>query len=704
MNYELIQVRTEAGKVGIITLNRPKQLNALNDQLMDELGAALKAFDADPAIGCMVITGSEKSFAAGADIGAMANYSFADVYKGDYITRNWEQLRSIRKPVIAAVSGFALGGGCELAMMCDFIIAADNAKFGQPEIKLGVIPGAGGTQRLPRVVGPHKALEVITSGNPVAAEAALAMGLVDALVPEDRLVEEAVAFTERLLAAGCPSPRIRDRDDKLAEGRENSGLFDEFRRENGRKFRGFEAPEACIACVEAACTMPFDQGLAFERETFLRLVAGAQSIAQRHVFFAEREAAKIPDLPADLPLQPVTKVGIIGAGTMGGGIAMNFLNAGFPVRIVEAKAEALERGLKTIRRNYDSTAAKGRITRADVETRMGLLTPGLDVEDLADCDLVIEAAFEDLDLKKEIFSRLDGIAASHAILASNTSYLDIDAIAAATARPERVLGMHFFSPANVMRLLEVVRGARTAPAVVATAMALGRRIGKVAVLAGVCHGFIGNRILAQRQNQANALILEGATPQQVDRVVTGLGLPMGPFAMIDLAGLDLGWSRETSKGETVREILCERDRRGQKTRAGFYDYDENRKATPSSEVEAVIRRVAARQGVPQREISDREILERCLYPMVNEGAKILDEGKALRASDIDIVWINGYGWPVYSGGPMHWANGIGLAKIVARLRALEAEHGSEFKPAVLLERLAAEGSSFTSYDKVLRKG
>ena len=506
-----------------------------------------------------------------------------------------------------------------------------------------------------------------------------------------------------LVAEGRPSPRIRDRDDRLAEGRDDPGLFDAFRAEHARKFRGFEAPEACIACVQAACTTPFDEGLAFERETFLRLVAGAQSIAQRHVFFAEREAAKIPDLPADLPLLPVTKVGIIGAGTMGGGIAMNFLNAGIPVRIVEAQEEALERGLKTIRRNYDNTAKKGRISAADVETRMGLLTPGLDFAALADCDLVIEAAFENLELKKEIFARLDGIVTPEAILASNTSYLDIDAIAAATARPERVLGLHFFSPANVMRLLEVVRGARTAPAVVATAMALGRRIGKIAVLAGVCHGFIGNRILAQRQAQANALVLEGATPAQVDRVVTGLGLPMGPFAMIDLAGLDLGWSRETSRGETVREILCERDRRGQKTGAGFYDYDENRKATPSAEVEAVIREVAGRQGIPQREIADQEILERCLYPMVNEGAKILEEGKALRASDIDIVWINGYGWPVYSGGPMHWADGIGLATIVARLRALEAQHGPAFKPAALIEKLAAEGGSFADFDRARRK-
>jgi 3-hydroxyacyl-CoA dehydrogenase len=686
------------GRVAVITLANPP-VNALGASLRESLARRIAEAGSDPEVSAIVLTGAGKLFCGGADI-----TEFGRPPQGIDLNGLNAAVEGSAKPVIAAIHGQALGGGTELALACHHRVATPSARIGLPEVKLGIVPGAGGTQRLPRVVGPRKALEIITSGNPVGARAALETGLVDALTAEDRLVADAIAFAERLIAEGRPSPRIRDRDDRLAEGRDEPGLFDAFRAENAKRFRGFEAPEACIGCVRAACTMPFDQGLAFERETFLRLVAGAQSIAQRHVFFAEREAAKIPDLPADLPLLPITRVGIIGAGTMGGGIAMNFLNAGIPVRIVEAQAEALERGLATIRRNYEGTARKGRISTIDVETRMGLLAPGLDVEALADCDLVIEAAFENLDLKREIFGRLDRIVKAEAILASNTSYLDIDAIAAATARPERVLGLHFFSPANVMRLLEVVRGAKTAPAVVATAMALGRRIGKIAVLAGVCHGFIGNRILAQRQAQANRLVLEGATPWQVDRVVTDLGLPMGPFAMIDLAGLDLGWSRETSKGETVREILCERDRRGQKTGRGFYDYDEARKATPSAEVEAVIRAVAARQGVTQREISDEEILERCLYPMVNEGAKILDEGKALRASDIDIVWINGYGWPVYSGGPMHWADGVGLARIVERLRALEAEHGPDFTPAPLLATLAAEGGSFSAFDKARRKG
>ncbi|TXN00180.1 3-hydroxyacyl-CoA dehydrogenase, partial [Methylobacterium sp. WL122] len=575
-------------------------------------------------------------------------------------------------------------------------------KLGLPEVKLGLVPGAGGTQRLPRVVGPQKALEIITSGQPVGAKAAQAMGLVDALTGADTLVADAVAFAERVLAEGQASPRIRDRDDRIAEGRDNPGLFEAFRKANAKKFRGFEAPEGCIRCVEAACNRPFAEGMAFERETFERLMHGAQSIAQRHVFFAEREAAKIPGLGKDTPTRAVARVGIIGAGTMGGGISMNFLNAGIPVTIVEAKPEALERGLKTIRRNYDGSAKKGRITAADVETRMGLLTDSLDFADLAACDLIIEAAFEDMDLKRTIFEKLDAIAKPGAILASNTSYLDIDVIAGMTKRPQDVIGMHFFSPANVMRLLEVVRGAKTAPDVIATAMALGRRIGKVAVLVGVCHGFVGNRMLEQRQREANKLILEGALPQDVDRVVEGVGLPMGPFAMSDLAGLDIGWSAETSKGESVRDILCEQDRRGQKTGRGFYDYDENRQSTPSSEVDAVIRQVSERKGIARRTVTDQEILERCLYPMVNEGAKILEEGKALRASDIDTVWINGYGWPVYTGGPMHWADAIGLDTILARMKAFEAEHGPEFTPSALLEKLVAEGGSFAGYDKAAR--
>ena len=493
---------------------------------------------------------------------------------------------------------------------------------------------------------------------------------------------------------GKPLRKVRDLDDKIAEARGKPEVFAEFAKANARKFRNLEAPQQCMAAIKGAVDLPFDEGMENERELFLELMNGAQSAAQRHAFFAERQAAKVPDVPATTETLPVKKVGIIGAGTMGGGIAMNFLNAGIPVTMVEMKAEALERGQTIIRKNYEATAKKGRLKPQDVETRMGLLTGVLELEKLADCDLIIEAVFELMEVKKDIFGKLDRIAKEGAILASNTSYLDIDAIAAATKRPEHVIGMHFFSPANVMRLLEVVRGEKTAKPVIATAMQLAKTIGKVGVLVGVSHGFVGNRMLELRQRQANALILEGAMPWDVDRVLYDFGMPMGPFAMADLAGLDLGWEKEKSSSSTLREILCEMDRRGQKNGKGFYDYDESRKATPSPEVEKVILDFANKKGIERRKISDDEILERCVYPMINEGAKILDEGIALRASDIDVVWLNGYGWPVYHGGPMHYAEEVGLPRVLDRLASYHAGHGDDFKPAALLERLVAEKKSF----------
>ena len=460
------------------------------------------------------------------------------------------------------------------------------------------------------------------------------------------------------------------------------------------RFRNLEAPQKCMAAIKGAVDLPFDEGMANERKLFTELMMGAQSAAQRHAFFAERQAGKVPDVPDSTETLPIRHVGIIGAGTMGGGIAMNFLNAGIPVTMVEMKAEALERGQKIIRKNYEATAKKGRLKPEDVETRMGLLTGGLELEKLADCDLIIEAVFELMEVKKDIFGKLDKIAKKGAILASNTSYLDIDEIASATSRPDHVLGLHFFSPANIMRLLEVVRGKATSKPVVATAMHLAKKIGKVGVLVGVSHGFVGNRMLEQRQREANKLILEGAMPWDVDRVLYDFGMPMGPFAMADLAGLDLGWVKEKSTSSTIREILCEMDRRGQKNGKGFYDYDESRKATPSPEVEKVILGFSEKQGITRRKIGDDEIRERCLYPMINEGAKILDEGIALRASDIDVVWLNGYGWPVYHGGPMHYAEEVGLPKVLDRMASYHAEHGDDFKPAALLERLVKEHKSF----------
>lgn len=676
------------GAVAVLTL-QSGPVNALGTALRQGILAAVEAAEADAAVEAIVLIGGGRMFSAGADI-----TEFGKPQSGISLPDLLNRIEASTKPVVAAIHGNALGGGLETALACHYRVAVPSAKVGLPEVKLGILPGAGGTQRLPRVVGPRKALDVIVGGSPIGAKAAAAMGLIDELAPEDGLRAHAVAFAERVVAEGRPLLKIRDRDDKIAEGRENPGLFAAFREENARKTRGFEAPQACIACIEAACRLPFDEGLAFERAEFQKLVSGTQSAAQRYVFFAERQAAKIPDVPDDTPARTIARVGVIGAGTMGGGISMNFLNAGIPVTIVETKRAALDRGLKTIRTNYENTAKKGRLKPEDVETRMGLLTDTLELEKLAECDLIIEAVFEDMGIKKEIFSKLDTIAKPGAILASNTSYLDIDAIAAMTSRPADVIGMHFFSPANVMRLLEVVRGEKTAKDVIATAMQIGRKVGKIPVLVGVCHGFVGNRMLAQRQREANRLILEGVTPWDVDRVVYEFGLPMGPFTMSDLAGLDIGWSRETNKSESVRDLLCEQDRRGQKTSAGFYDYDAKRKATPSKVTEEIIAKVAERQGVARRNANDQEILERTLYPMINEGAKILEEGKAIRASDIDIVWINGYGWPVYRGGPMFWADTIGLPKVLERLRAYEAEYGEDFKPSALLERLAAEGKGF----------
>jgi 3-hydroxyacyl-CoA dehydrogenase len=684
---EVVDLATE-GAIAVVTVNSPP-VNALSANVRTGIAEAVQKAGADAAVKAVVIHCAGRTFIAGADI-----TEFGKPPKGVPLNEVNAILEACPKPVVAAIHGTALGGGLELALSCHYRVAVPSAKLGLPEVKLGLVPGAGGTQRLPRLVGIERALEVIAFGEPMKAAEAATHGLVDAVVGEGSLRADAIAFAQKLVAEAAPLKKVRDRSEKLTA---DAGVFAAFRKANARKFRGFEAPEACIQCVEAAVSMPFDAGLKFERDTIMRLMVGTQSLAQRHVFFAERQAAKIPDVPDDTPTRTIAKVGIIGAGTMGGGIAMNFVNVGIPVTIVEAKQEALDRGLSVIRKNYENTAKRGRLTMADVETRMGRFTPSMDFAALADCDLVIEAVFENMAIKKEVFGKLDAIVKKGAILATNTSYLDVNEIAAATSRPEDVIGMHFFSPANVMRLLEVVRGDKTAKDVIATAMGLAKTIGKVGVLVGVCHGFVGNRMLAQRQREATKLILEGAMPWDVDRVLYDFGLPMGPFAMSDLAGLDIGWSRETSKGETVREILCEMDRRGQKTGAGFYDYDEVRNAKPSEITEKVILDLAAKKGINRRPISDEEILQRCIYPMINEGAKILEEGKAIRASDIDTVWVNGYGWPVYRGGPMFYGDTIGLAEVLKVMKGFEDLHGADFKPSALLEKLVAEGKGFRDW-------
>jgi 3-hydroxyacyl-CoA dehydrogenase len=666
------------GDIAVLTLNSPP-VNALSAAVRDGLDAGLDQAIADPAVRAIVLICAGRTFIAGADIS-----EFGKKPRGASLHAVLDKIEASPKPVIAAIHGTALGGGLETALAAHYRVGTAGAKFGLPEVKLGLLPGAGGTQRLPRIVGVEKALDMVTSGSPIGARDAAATGLIDETAPEDGLRAHAVDFARRVVAEGRPLKKVRDLPVVAPPG-----VFDAFRRANARKFRGFDAPEFNIRCIEAAVTQPFDEGLATERTLFMELMNGVQSRAQRYLFFAERQAAKIPGIADDLKLRPIRKVGVIGAGTMGGGISMNFLSAGIPVTIVETSDAALQRGVGVMRGNYENTAKKGRLTQEAVEQNMARLTPSLSLEDLADSDLVIEAVFENMAIKKEIFAKLDSLVKPGAILASNTSYLDINEIAAVTQRPGDVIGMHFFSPANVMRLLEVVRGDQTAPDVLATVMALAKKIGKVAAVAGVCHGFIGNRMLELRQRAANALILEGAMPWDVDRVIYDFGFPMGPFQMADLAGLDIGWSKETSKGETLRDKLCELDRRGQKTGAGFYDYDAKRERTPSPIVEQLVLDQSAQAGVTRRAISDQEILERCIYPMINEGAKILEEGKAYRASDIDIVWLNGYGFPAYRGGPMFYADSVGLPAIVAKLR----EQGHV--PAALLEKMAAEGKGFT---------
>jgi 3-hydroxyacyl-CoA dehydrogenase len=675
---------TLEGDVAVLTLDSPP-VNALSAAVRDGLARGLDRALEDDSMRALVLICAGRTFIAGADIS-----EFGKPPQGVSLLDVLDAIEASTKPVIAAIHGTALGGGLETALSCNYRVAVPSAKFGLPEVKLGLLPGAGGTQRLPRLVGVPQALDMVTSGTPIGAKQALAAGLIDELAPEDGLRAHALDFARKVLAENRPLKKVRDLPVQA-----EPGVFDNFRQTNARKFRGFDAPEYNIRCIEAAATQDFEDGIRTERRLFMELMNGVQSKSQRYLFFAERQAAKIPGIADDLPLRPIKKVGIIGAGTMGGGISMNFLSAGIPVTIVETADAALQRGVGTMRKNYENTAKKGRLTQEAVERNMGLLTPSLSLEALADCDLIIEAVFEMMDIKRDIFSRLDAIAKPGAILASNTSYLDIDDIAAMTKRPQDVLGMHFFSPANVMRLLEVVRGDKTAPDVLATVMALAKKIGKVAAVAGVCHGFIGNRMLELRQREANKLILEGAMPWDVDRVIYDFGMPMGPFQMADLAGLDIGWSKETSKGESLRDQLCELDRRGQKTSAGFYDYDAKRERTPSRIVEDLVLKQSAAKGVTRRTISDQEILERCTYPLINEGARILEEGKAYRASDIDIVWLNGYGWPAYRGGPMFYADTVGLANVVAKLKAFQAMSAEDFKPAALLEKLAAEGKGFT---------
>lgn len=674
--------------VALIRIDNPP-VNALSHHVRQGLLDGMAQAESSDAAAIVVIC-EGRTFIAGADI-----TEFSGPPKPPGLRDAQDAMENCSKPVVAAVHGTALGGGLEVALCAHYRVGVSSSKYGLPEVKLGLLPGAGGTQRLPRITGAPKALEMMTSGDPITATEALECGLIDEIVED--LESGAVAFARRAVAESMPLLRIRDRNDKLADTTES--LFEEFRASIARKTRGFLAPEYNVRCVEAAVNLDFDAGLRREQELFQDLMKGTQSKAQQYYFFAERAALKIPGLPKETKAIDVNRCGVLGAGTMGGGIAMNFANVGIPVTIVERDEDALERGLGVVRSNYERTAARGGISSDDVETRMGLINGSTDMGDFADCDLVIEAVFENMGLKKEIFGQLDEICRPGAVLASNTSALDINEIGSATNRPEAVIGMHFFSPANVMKMLEVVRGEETSDIAIATAMGIGRTIGKTPVLCGVCHGFVGNRMLFMRGIEAEQMILEGAAPSHIDQVLFDFGLPMGPFAMSDLAGLDIGWDEATSSGSTVRELLCESGRRGQKNGNGYYTYDPaTRAATPDPEVEEIIKEFAEQRGITQREVSDQEILERCLYPMVNEGAKILAEGIAIRGSDVDVVWINGYGWPMYTGGPMFWADTVGLSDVAERIKHYGSTLGGEhWSISPLIEQLVAEGASLSTY-------
>jgi 3-hydroxyacyl-CoA dehydrogenase len=681
------------GDVGIVTIDSPP-VNALSHAVRAGIQAAFTQAKDDPAIKAIVLACKGRTFVAGADI-----TEFGKPPQPPNLRENIELIENIPKPVVAAIHGTALGGGLELALACHFRVAVPDARLGLPEVKLGILPGAGGTQRLPRAVGPEKALRMIVSGDPIPARQALADGLIDEVVDGD-LVAAAAAFARKALAEKRPLRRLRDEDAKLAATRADRSKFEEAGGALTSRARGLRAPVACVEAVKAALDLPFDQGLRRERELFQELVTGDQSKAQRYIFFAEREAAKVPGVtPADKPRE-VKRAAVIGAGTMGGGISMNFANAGIPVTVVETSQEALDRGLKTVRKNYDNTAARGGLKPEDVERRMALFNGTTDFEKVADADIVIEAVFEEMPIKKEVFGKLDRITRPDAVLATNTSYLNVNEIAQTTKRPPSVLGMHFFSPANVMRLLEIVRGKDTAPDVLATAVAVGRKMGKVPVVVGVCHGFVGNRMLSARGIEAERMLLEGALPHEVDGALTQFGFPMGPFAMGDLAGLDVGWRIRKALGTKaeIADAICEMGRYGQKTGRGYYIYQPgSRTPQPDPEIEALIVKASRERGIARRAIDKQEILERLLYPMINEGARILEEGIASRPSDIDVIWVYGYGWPVYRGGPMYYADGVGLAQIRDRLSHYATQSKDDrLKPAPLLARLAAEGKGFAS--------
>ena len=679
--------------VAVITLDNPP-VNGLSNALRAALMAHLKKADADAAAKAVVLIGSAKAFCGGADIREFN----APREKPDLPEVN-DQQDAMTKPLVAAIGGFALGGGLELALACHYRVALPKAQIGLPEVKLGILPGSGGTQRLPRIIPMAEAVKMMTTGTLIASEKAKALGLVDEIVQDD-LLGAAVVFAKQKI--GQPLPRIRDRQPQI-QG-DIKAYFSQVREQVAKESRGYPAPLEIVACAEAAATRPFDEGRKVERERFARLVATSESKALRHMFFAERQTAKIPDVPESTPQREIRSAAIVGAGTMGGGIAMSFANAGIPVTLIDATQEALDKGLSKIKGNYAGTVSKGRLKQEEMDQRLALIRPAADLGAAKEADIVIEAVFERLDVKQEVFRKLDAIAKPGAILATNTSTLDVNQIAQATRRPQDVIGTHFFSPANVMRLLEVVRAEKTDKSVLATTMKLGKALKKVAVVSGVCDGFIGNRMLEKYGQQALFLVDEGASPQQVDAALQKWGMAMGPFAMYDMAGQDIGWEIRKRRYKErpgfvysrVLDRVCELGRFGQKTGKGVYRYEPgNRKPIPDPEIDSLIEKYRSEIGVKPRAVSDEEIVERCIYALANEGAHILGEGIALRASDIDMVYLTGYGFPPYRGGPMFYADTVGLDKVLSAIQKFQAGyHGDQWKPAPLLVKLAKEGGRF----------
>lgn len=697
----LVQV-TQQGEIAIITINNPP-VNALSPGVPEGILQAIGRIEKDDGTKACVMIGAGSTFIVGADIKEFVKITSGQASNMDAVLPLFSRLENCRKPIVMAIHGAAFGGGLEVAMAGHYRVAARNAQVGQPEVKLGIIPGAGGTQRLPRLAGVAKAVEMCAEGNPVKAEEALRLGIIDRLIAGD-LLAGAVAFAREI--AGKPTPRTSQRNDMLGTAQENAAIFATARENARARQRGLKAPLAAIEAVEAATRLPFEEGWAIERKLFQECLFSEQSKALIHVFLAEREAAKIPDVPKETPARPVTSVGIVGAGTMGGGIAMVFANAGIQVLLQDADQAALDRGMAIIQKNYAGSVKRGRMTQEFVEARLPLIKPTLGYEGFSHVDLVIEAVFENMAVKKQVFEQLDRVCKPGVILGSNTSTLNIDEIASATARPEAVIGTHFFSPANVMRLLEIVRGRATSTDVIATCMQLARKLGKVGVLVGNCRGFVGNRLFHPYMREAMFLVEEGAEVQAVDSALYEFGMAMGPLATGDLAGLDVGWrirqeykhlEKPGERQPVAADRLYEMGRSGQKTRAGWYRYDENRRPQVDGEVGKLIRQWASEAGIRQRQVTAEEIVERCLYALVNEGARALEEGYALRAGDIDIIFVNGYGFPAHRGGPMWYADTVGLKKVYQRVNELFQEHGERWQPAPLLKRLAEEGGKFADF-------